>query len=478
MTDSTIIPPQLNYSRSGIVCPNYQFTTLLTVSGGNSFQISAAGTEVLIELPVRAMNLSRSHLYFQIGIVDTGATYNNLQLWMNSGAFAPFRQMQLYTRSNTFVSDIYELQNYTNMVWLPQTKLQDFLTFDQGLNCGAGSNTFATPNKNGFIQYLQPSYLNLPNLANHRTDNSLPQLTGYENLHFYASNAVGNQNGQGTLILNVMFPLKLIYDSIFSIDKDILFNEIMVLRLVFNGSNRFSFTTTAGDLTNPTANPAVPGGNISVQNLKLYLAVEQNLAIENELRAKIASPEGMSMLIPYIYTTKLGLPASSSQSLTIRYNRGHGLRLKKLFYAPYNTTEQLNTSFDHSNINGSKISSFYTQIDSTRLQQYNVDCTNAGGQSQDYLEMKKYLLHSCLPTDNLYQYNWFWLDSFEEQNPLSDDIEENTICGLDLSTERQYEVIATTQASGVPPAYPALNHYVFAITQKMMTINSNGIIVS
>ena len=252
----------------------------------------------------------------------------------------------------------------------------------------------------------------------------------------------------------------------------------MVMRLVFNGSNRFSFTTTAGDLTNPTVGPAAIGGNVTVQNMKLYLAVEQNVAIENELRAKIASPEGFSLMIPYIYTTKLGLPASTSQNLVIRYNRGHGIRLKKLWYAVYNPTEQLNTSFDHSNINGSKISSFYTLIDSTRLQQYNVDCTNAGGQSQDYLEMKKYLLHSCLPTDNLYQYNWFWLDSFEEQNPVSDDIEENTVCGLDLSTERQYEVLTTVSQVGTPPVSQALNHYVFAITQKMLTINSSGVFLN
>ena len=439
------------------------------------------------------MNLSKSYLYFQIAFWDTGA--NNLQDWIHADAMGLIRQMQLYTRSNQFVADIYEVQTYTSIVWKPSTKLQNYLTQDQAVNAGAGLTAFPnTVTNTGFARFFQPSHILLNNLSNHRHDNSNPQFAGYEPLHFYAANAVTNGAGQGSLFLNVEFPLYLLYDTIFGIDKDLFFNEVMVLRLVLNGTNRFAFTTPlAGGLLDPSGgavwpatNAVAPVINCNIQNMTLYLAVEQNLAIENELRAKVHSPEGFRTLIPYIYTNKVGLPQSGSQSVSVRYNRGHGIRLKKVWYAPFNTTEQFNFSFDHSNLSnvsvaGNKITNFYTQMDNIRLQQYNVDCTNLSGQSQDWLEMQKFCKGSVIMTSNQYQYYWFWCDDFSNvksaaQKDLGGISEDNQLQGLDLTNERKYDIILNTNTTG--SAANGLNHYTFAITEKIMQITPNGILVS
>jgi hypothetical protein len=45
----------------------------LPVSGRNSWTISVAGQEILIELPVKAYNLSKSILYFQVVLLDVDA---------------------------------------------------------------------------------------------------------------------------------------------------------------------------------------------------------------------------------------------------------------------------------------------------------------------------------------------------------------------------------------------------------------------
>lgn len=416
-----IVSTSLDYKKYQLTYLQYQFSKCLPVSGGNTFNISAAGTEVLIEFPVKAINLARSILYFQLSSIDNGGAGQigaGLQQWYPASCLSLFRQVQLYTRSNVYVADLYEVQNLTEVMWKPFTKQSNFLTNDQSVNRGAGASSIPTTmNNSGFARFLQPSYINLANLANHRHDNSLPQLSSYEPLHFYTTNTVSAGtiapipgSNTGSFVLNCEIPLGMLYDSIFAVDKDILFNEVMVLRLVFNGTNRIAFTTVAGDLTNPTAIPAVPGFTMVIQNLCLYLAVEQNAAIENDLRAKIHSGEGFSMLVPYIYSTKLGLPASTSQSMSVRYNREHGLKLKKILYAPFNTVEQLNTVYDHSNLSnvgvaGAKINNFYIQIDNQRLQQFNVDCTNLSGQSLDYLCMQQFLKGSILCTSNLYQYN-------------------------------------------------------------------------
>ena len=318
-------------------------------------------------------------------------------------------------------------------------------------------------------------------------------MAGYEPLHFYATNAVSNNAGAGTFILNCEIPLGMLYNSIFAVDKDLFFNEVMVLRIVFNGTNRFCFTTpNTASLTDPSgggnngASPpttlaVAPAFNITFQNLMLYLATEQNAAIENELRLKVNSPEGLKILIPYIYTNKLGLPASSSQAVSVRYNRGHGIKLKKIYYSAFNTNENVNWSFDHSNLSnvgvaGYKIQNFYTAIDNIRLQQYNIDCQNSNGQCQDWLEMQKYCKGSIIATSNMYQYNWFWLDDFSNAKSTSQKTqaglsEDNMVQGLDLTLEKKYDIILNTNN------ILGLNHYCFAITEKLMIVTPNGIVV-
>ena len=106
-----------------------------------------------------------------------------------SDALSAIQQIQLYDTKNTMIADIVDLQNYTSVVWKSEIKQSDFLTFDQAVNAAVGVAAMPNPTNNcGFSRFLQPSYLNLPNLANHRYDNSLPQLTGLEPLHFYSSN--------------------------------------------------------------------------------------------------------------------------------------------------------------------------------------------------------------------------------------------------------------------------------------------------
>jgi hypothetical protein len=53
--------------------------------------------------------------------------------------------------------------------------------------------------------------------------------------------------------------------------------------------------------------------NATIQNIILYLAIKQNFAIENELRAKVNSQNGFSMLISYVYSNKVAFSQSSFQ---------------------------------------------------------------------------------------------------------------------------------------------------------------------
>jgi hypothetical protein len=95
--------------------------------------------------------------------------------------------------------------------------------------------------------------------------------------------------------------------------------------------------------------------------------------------------------------------------------------------------------------------------------------------------MQKFCRGSVIMTSNQYQYYWFWCDDFSNvksatQKELGGISEDNQLQGLDLTNERKYDIILNTNNAG--SALNGLNHYCFAITEKIMQITPNGILVS
>ena len=121
---------------------------------------------------------------------------------------------------------------------------------------------------------------------------------------------------------------------------------------------------------------------------------------------------------PFVYTSKISLNAATSQTITLRYNQVHGATLLKVYHGVYNTTEALNTIYDHSNVGtdklaGTKVTSFYTQLNNSRLQEFNL--TSASG--DEWTLLKDSLAGSSTLSSNMYYYNWFWQESFEHICP-------------------------------------------------------------
>ena len=100
------------------------------------------------------------------------------------------------------------------------------------------------------------------------------------------------------------------------------------------------------------------------------------------LRTQIAS-SGFQVLIPYCYTYKTALNGTS-QTVSLRFNRGHGIKLKKIYHSIFNSTEQANTAYDCSNLAGAKTQVFYTMLDNNRIQEYNLTVANG----DDYIYLK------------------------------------------------------------------------------------------
>ena len=290
-------------------------------------------------------------------------------------------------------------------------------------------------------------------------------------------------------------PLSIFKNTLLAVDKDLYFNEVMLLRLVWNPVARVAFASSAplaaqtaqnnaiiytagvpspADTTGATV-PKAAGATV-INNLQMLLAIEENLMIANDIKTKVLSPGGLSLLTPFIYTSKISLNAATLQTITLRYNWVHGATLLKVYHGVYNTTEALNTIYDHSNVNpnklaGTKVTSFYTQLNNSRLQEF--DLTSASG--DEWTQLKDSLAGSSILSSNMYYYKWFWRENFEHVHPIMDlpmkPDAENLIKGLSLDTEQKIDIFLTT-----PNA--AYNHYSFGITQKLLSISSEGVMVS
>jgi hypothetical protein len=486
---SSSLAPQLDYKKSEYMHPTYRYTKVLQQAGGQSATITTAGgQETIFELPIKCMNLNRSYLDFSVNLPAVADRFQSVYY----ACFPFWRQVQLYTRSGIYICDINEFANYTKVVWNPETKLSEFLNYQK---TGVASNIApaavgATPamvglgclyeRSNGMAGAAPAAGVagtNPPALAGAGVTGpgNVSTVNYTEPIYFKNTGAVNQQ-----LVINVRLPLNMIYNSIFSVDKDLYFGEIILMRIVYHPTTKFSFLNTA-------ANPIVPEiqtQNATLNNIALYLAVEKNEGIVNSLRSQILS-SGLNVLIPYVYTFKNTLPAGQNISISQRFNRGHGRRLLKLYHSAFNSVESINTAFDHSNVihytaggalDGGKILSYYTLLNNERLQEFDLDCR----QLNDWEYHKEKLRDSVLQDSRVYSVNWFhcddWTGIFDSKKK---DEKDNLETGLTLDLEQRWDIYITSANPdpGAGPAYFPYNQYTFAITQKMLTISPQGITV-
>jgi hypothetical protein len=455
----SIIDDALNYQKYIHQYGTYQLTRItqqsgsMTMNNGTPLQLNG-GDETIFEIPPKVFNCARSSIRFTVTVPIPPNTKFN---WVYTDGIMYFRQIQFLTRLGTYLVDLNDADRYSNMVLRRETKFEDYITWDkpggtfEGLaesNCLAAANLRPNLAGGGTTNYLEPQYV----------------TTG----------VVGTGvAGIGAVTINVRFDLDRLKNSLFAEDKDLFFNgEILNIRLVWAPATKMYFTN---DNATASLNPAAPTAGVQISNLLLLLALETNPQVENMVKAKCASAEGLQILTPMIFYNRAQLQ-SLNQTISVKYSRAHGMKLQKIYWAPYNQTESLNTAFDHNNIAANMVSQFYTQVNNIRTSQYDYNTYNPANTfiGDDYTAKKDSLRGSCILSSNEYYFNWVWIEDFTDNNPLFKDLgvpEENCIQGLDLTNEIKYDINSITAGN-------TLNHYVYAVTQKLLVVSPAGITFS
>lgn len=424
----------------------YRFTKLVQNTGGQEVTVNSGQTSTF-EIPSVAFNLAKSFLIF-----DQKAPS---QVDLKTRLFrdtAPFQRVELYTRGGTYLMDV------TNFASAYQTMAQRNMSVDH----------FFTSSDGVLIQDITT-----PNFAVTTTVDPFT-VDGHDPVPdpiTATSTVVSTFVATGTTPLKLKvgateaavnetkwrIPLREMYNTILSLDKTILLNEVLSLRITWASSAEMGWQAR----NDGTTNLASLTGNVDISNLALYLAQETNQSVINDLTALTRS-SGMSILVPYLHVYKTNL-STSSHAVSIRLSRGHGISLERVYTGFGSGSEGTSVRYANS-ILGRDITSFYSLLDSKRLQEFDIDVASGDYSWTRRSEHQGRVVGLNVLNDSS---NFAWVDSW-----CGDDLEcaiHQQMGGLSLDIERKYDLYVKC----VNPS--AVNYYTVAVCQKQLMIAPGGI---
>jgi len=248
---STIVSSEINYTPVAKLHPNYRLDRVTQQFGADTFTFTATGNNYSVfELPSVAFNLSKSFL--SLDFQTPGSVGNYSQQFM--AVLAAIRQIQFYDHNSVMMCNINNFDNYTRIIFNSDSSIEELAngTPETPLfrnNGTKGANVY------GIRPGIGSSY------------------TGMEQVYLSSGLDATYNPAQGTANpTKFRIPFSMFKNTIFALNKDLYFDDISFIRIVWNPYTKMGFTSVGTALGVPTPLAA----NIDVSNLYVYLAVETN----------------------------------------------------------------------------------------------------------------------------------------------------------------------------------------------------------
>jgi len=478
--NGVVTADQINYHQKMFSHPSYKFEPQFSNTFGQPIVLGASQTPSTINIPPEVFNLSQSYLLYSVNIpANSLGSYT----WYAAQALKEVSHIQFYSGSNMWIADIDNLQNYLDITLKKELEQDEFLSLD--------SLTGVYPNNSvvNVIPALRNSSINTTTNQSNLAAN--PSSVNYTEPAYFQVSALN-----GAVSYVVQFPLRLIKNSVFSIDKNMYFGQTTYMKVYFGPLSKICYTSTSN--ANPSAGTKTsyaPGaGNASIGaataptvavNFQLMLAVESNQDLRTMIINQVQST-GLSYLIPYVQAFK-NSNFGQAQNISIQLDAGNGRSLMKVYHAPYNTLEDLDTMYDHSNnmtiagttdtpaaIVNQKIQQYYTQLNGKRNQDITIDCTYSGP-FLDYMSHRRQIRGSILNNLNTYHYNWFHCDDWTDFGPRYDqDNRGELISGIPMSVAPLTWSFIGVQ---IRQANNNFQHYTWFVFVKKLTMAPGQVLV-
>jgi len=474
----------LDYSDPKLYIPSeYKFTKVFPQQDLTA--ITNTSTTALFEIPSGVYNLYESSLNFSISETKGGASNYNI---IFRDLLGGLDKVEFYTRGTNQIINIDYAAEYIKSVCKMETKLSEYLCNDRNSDLLVKSNVLSSE-VNNRIQILydadgkQAQVMKLDGTTaidatgiESKADNAYGVLKlSPAGLRYNLVDEVDNPITEckylevGTTLndtgpaINYKIKLGDLKSTGFeSLNRSLLFNEVMMMKLTFRDRDAWGFINQSriGSST-----PAVFAGNITMSNLALFVAYEQNQQVIDALQEKVLRGDGIHIPINFNFNYKTTTAASASVTISQRCAMDKGERLLKIYHSVYHQTEALTTRHDTSNVSQAKVVSFNTMLDSKPLQNFLITCSSG----DDYMILKPKLRGSVIQSLDMYNYNWCWLEDFSHLK-REEDKDGNVKSGLPLDKERKWDFVATMSGA------TAFRHYDFVVAQRMLHITRDGII--
>lgn len=492
MSNSVVVSQSITYKPQQVFQPKYQLSQLTPQTGSTTITLTPSGRpETIFEIPSRVINLSKSILTFDV----TPASEGTKARYMYADNIPFISSISLYTRNGVFLCDITSVEKYSNTIFRRHNRPEDVLTWDEPLaGTGLGDSsgfyegliiksllnnattaTIEFKDKNDDVRPITiatevlkavgapdgaTSFSNVSVTATTngvKRPNKDPPRTLTEPAYYIQSASKPALTGP---FVRVRLPLRLLSDTIISLDKDQYYGEPVFMRIIWNESKKIVWTAT--NLNDPDSGKTTSTADLVLSNLYLFACFEQNQVIIDDMLMKYR--DGTSTyLCPYIITHKQQLSVGDV-TLSVRYSTAQGQKIRRIYVVPYDTNEDVNTCNDHNNKAGAIITSYHTMLNNVRTSQINYNCTTG----QDYTAYRHLIRGSCIHTQDEYYYNWCHEENFLVDLPVGTNRDLMDDGLTILNGEVKYDFLCSLTA--------VKNFYVFSVLQRMISISPNGIV--
>ena len=270
-------------------------------------------------------------------------------------------------------------------------------------------------------------------------------------------------------------PLSMFKHTILVMEKDIYWGQIIILRLTFATVEKIGAYTLQTVPYAGAANaflPWLPIAVATVANLHLQIARCADPIVAAQLVSKVNS-SGHRLVVPYVqqYMLQNNTPLTA---VNLKLNVGYGQRLLRIYNVIYSNqplAQQVGLQYlCHNNVANALVTSYYTTLNNSRLQDSDISCLNL----MDYSHMKVMLKGCAIQGVRSYRAVHCHIDNWSagKSKDWSKADSEEVVDGLSLEMEQSYSWYPTVPVDGNTRAY-----YSYMIVQKELNISSSMITI-
>lgn len=473
---STKIQNELDYEKVFNSYGSYQYHITYQRTGNPDVAgpVTTGGTTTTFDFTPSVVNHAQSFLSYTL---TPPAAVANTQRCFNVDTLSEIRSIRLSTRSGLDLVNIENFNKYLHMVLRHETKIEELLTNNKTVHDGMWEGLYSSQNT-----------IALTSGAITSANGILQRQGAGTTLKSHLDSAVQICSGGTNVVEPVIkrrIPMSLFKNTILAMDKNIILGkETYSLTITWESAAKTFFSTTVAQ-TSLNGAAYAPGTSYSISNVFFYLAQETNADIINQIINKTTT-SGINLAIPVVVSDNVATTGNNPKIMKT-YTRNDGELLKKIYYSAYHSADTGRLAYDNSNINSAtlgKIREFSTNINGKRNCPYNLVISNI----DDYMLRAKKIKGSAYIDVEDYYRNWVFVEDFTDNQPMIDKnvqrSDENVIEGINLSSDQKYTIDILSIGSNASPDIGGddggdtklnLNHYMFAITQKRLTINNLGI---